>query len=591
MQDGTTTSGNGTDARLTGLTVPTPWYPTPFNRMSGSFVAEYARLAGRLARGVHVVHAQEWPGGKASDAGAPALRSAFDDALDRLAAGGGLRVSGAAGPVTRVPVFTVGGTTIPQRAEAMVRDVRRAVGSFDSPVVHGHVGYWGGLLAARLADPGAAVFATEHSTGLRDVLADPAGRDHYAELLTRATKVFCVSGVLRDQILAVLPEHADRVEVLHNPVEFTGVPARTAPPESLDRWVFVGGLIERKGVQRLVRAFCRVATERPEVSLTLYGDGPLRERLVELARDAGVADRLDVRGVVRHGEVLAELPGYDLLLAPSSYETFHLAVVEGVAAGLPVIVTRSGGPQEALAGVESRVGRFVDVEDSPDALVDAYRDLSSCLGSLDLDGARKELDARYGPDAIAARLAAAYGIEASVVRRGPDAPVAAAAPDPERVVVVAASAWRRYSVEEELSAARDLAVPAVVVTGDPQVTAWASGLRVVATHALDDAVAAASAAAGVRAGTSPSDPLAVRARRLAGRLKRRLQGKPSALPPRSARILPDDVRAATVVVTDCQSMALGARLAAAVPSTRLVVELDRGGRLGPPPDSRDEVPQ
>jgi glycosyltransferase involved in cell wall biosynthesis len=565
------------DARVGGLTVPTPWYPTPFNRMSGSFVAEYARLAGRVCRDVHVVHAQEWPGGKAGDPGAGALRTAFDGALDRLAAGGGLRVSGAAGPVTRVPVFTVGGTTIPERAEAMVRDVRRAVGTFDTPVVHGHVGYWGGLLAARLADPSAAVFATEHSTGLRAVLEDPAGRDHYAELLTRATKVFCVSGLLRDQVLAALPEHADRVEVLPNPVEFTSVPTRTTPVETLDRWVYVGGLIERKGVERLVRAFCAVARERASVTLTMFGDGPLRETLLGLAKDAGVADRLDLRGVVRHGQVLAELPRFDLLLAPSTYETFHLAVVEGVAAGLPVIVTRSGGPEEALAGVESRVGLFVDVEDSPDALVDAYRTLAANLGALDLDGARKELDARYGPDAIAARLAAAYGTS-TVLPAEPSPPSRAA--DPERVVLVAASAWRRYSAEEELAATRSLGVPAVVVTGDPQVTAWAQGLDVVGPAAVADLDRQPAPAA---------DPIAVQARRAAGRLKRRLQGKPVATPPKSARLGPDDVRGATVVVTDCHSMPIALRLADAAPDARLVVELDRGGRLGPPPDSRDEV--
>ena len=544
--------------------------------MSGSFVAEYARLAGRVARAVHVVHAQEWPGGKAGDPATAASRAAFDTGLDRLAAGGGLRVSGAAGPVTRVPVFTVGGATIPERAEAMVRDVRRAVGTFDTPVVHGHVGYWGGLLAARLADPAAAVFATEHSTGLRGVLADPAGRDHYAELLTRATRVFCVSALLRDQILAVLPEHAATVEVLPNPVEFTGVPARATAVTALDRWVFVGGLIERKGVERLVRAFCAVARDRREVTLTMYGEGPLRDRLVELARDAGVGDRLHLSGVVRHGELLALLPGFDLLLAPSTYETFHLAVVEAVAAGLPVIVTRSGGPQEALAGVEDRVGRFVDVEDSPDALVDAYRSLSGALDTLDLDGARTELDARYGPDAISARLARAYGVEAgAVLATEPPAPRGATR-DPERVVVVAASAWRRYSVVEELAATRALGVPAVVVTGDPQVTAWASGLRVVGPAAVPGPGAA-----------PPADPLAVQARRLAGRLKRRVQGRPSALPPRSARLAPDDVRGATVVVTDCSSMVPATRLAA-VRGTRRVGERVRGGRLGPPPDSRDE---
>ncbi|MFN8079450.1 MAG: glycosyltransferase [Kineosporiaceae bacterium] len=103
-------------------------------------------------------------------------------------------------------MFTVGGADWGARAEAAVRDVSRAVGTFVSPVVHGHVGYLGGLLAARLAEPGAKVFATEHSTALRDVLAQPAAREHYAELIERADAVFCVSNLLRRQILDAVPD-------------------------------------------------------------------------------------------------------------------------------------------------------------------------------------------------------------------------------------------------------------------------------------------------------------------------------------------------------------------------------------------------
>ena len=391
-----------------GLTVPTPWYPTPFNRMSGSFVAAYARLMTDLVGEVRVVHAQEWPGGKAGGAAAAVLRDAFDEVTGAMAASGGLTVTGAAGPVLRVPVFTLGGTTIPERAEGMVRDVRRVAGSFDTPIVHGHVGYWGGLLAARLADPASAVFATEHSSGLIGVLEDPAGRDHYAELLERATTVFCVSGHLRDTVLAALPGYEHKLDVLPNPVDFTSVPRRPAPPEALDRWVFVGGIAEHKGVERATRAFCAVARDNPRAEFTLFGSGPAEQAVRDIAASAGVADRVHLRGIVPHTQVLAELPRHDLLVAPSRYETFHLAVVEAVAAGLPVIVTRSGGPQESLRGVEDRVGRFVDVEDSPDAIVDAYAELSGALGSLDLDGARVELDARLGPDAVLARLARAY---------------------------------------------------------------------------------------------------------------------------------------------------------------------------------------
>jgi glycosyltransferase involved in cell wall biosynthesis len=556
------------------LTVTTPWYPTPFNRMGGSFVAGYARLMTRFAGRVRVVHAQEWPGGKADDEATARLRDAFDDVTARMAASGGLTVTGAAGPVTRVPVFTLAGTTVPQRAEAMVNDVRRLCGPFDTPIVHGHVGYWGGLLAARLADPASAVFATEHSSGLAAVLADPAGRDHYAELLERATTVFCVSGHLKDAVLEVLPEYASTLDVLPNPVEFASVPHRDATPRALDRWVFVGAVAEHKGVERAARAFCAVARTNRRAEFTLFGSGPAEDAVRSIAADAGVADRVRLRGVVPHSQVLAELPEHDLLVAPSRYETFHLAVVEAVAAGLPVIVTRSGGPQESLRGVEDRVGRFVDVEDSPDQIVDAYRELSGALDSLDLAGARKELDARLGPDAVTARLARAYGCPAeagTTASAGEAGGPAVPARLPERVVVVATSAWRRYSVTAELEAVRNSGVPAVVVTADPQVTAWSEGLPVVGPQ-------------GIGVPVEPLPSPAVRARRLAGRLKRRLEGRPAALPPRSARLSEDDLRGATVIVTDCQSMPVTRGLLDACPDARAVVELDRTGALGPLPD-------
>ncbi|MFN8079451.1 MAG: glycosyltransferase [Kineosporiaceae bacterium] len=88
------------------------------------------------------------------------------------------------------------------------------------------------------------------------------------------------------------------------------------------RWVFVGGLHERKGVMRLVRAFVSAAREDAEVSLTLFGSGALADALIGLARDGGVADRLHLPGVVRHRELLAQLPSYDVLLAPSTYGPF-----------------------------------------------------------------------------------------------------------------------------------------------------------------------------------------------------------------------------------------------------------------------------
>ncbi len=526
------------------------------------------------------MHGLEWPGGVGPRA--DALRPSFDATLDALRAARGTRISGVAGPVDRVPVFTVGGADWGARGDALVRDVSRVTGELDSPVVHGHVGYLGGLLAARLAAGGAKVFATEHSTALREVLAQPAARDHYAELVDRAEAVFCVSELLRQQILDQVADPHGRVQVLPNPVDFVTAPRRSAPPERLSRWVFVGGLSERKGVLRLVRAFAQAARIDPEVSLTMFGGGDLAEQITDLARRERVADRLHLPGMVRHRELLAALPGYDLLIAPSTYETFHLAVPEAVAAGLPVIVTRSGGPQEALAGVEDRVGTFIDVEDDPLPIVEAWRDLSGRLDDLDLDGARAELDARYGRAAIAARLARAYDLPTVV------APITAtpafgirSRPPVRRVAMVSVSGWRRYHVEAEIEAALRLRVPTTVVTDDEKIIGWSAGLPVVSPRAVD--------VAGARPSTEPAS---IVARRRVKRLLRR-GGEAAGLKltsevPSQARTVAlggDFLTGATLVIGDCQSMPLVQAMLAAHPSLRPVVELDRRGALGPPPDS------
>jgi glycosyltransferase involved in cell wall biosynthesis len=518
------------------LVVPTPWFPTPVNAMSGAFVADQARLAAGLVRDVEVVHSLEWPGGT------PDVVEQLRPFVDRLLPEALLTRPWAGGRLTRVPAMVTGGATVPQRAEEMVASVRTATGGFDSPLVHGHVGYLGGLVGARLAAPGARLVVTEHSTGLGALLEDPQGLDHYAEVLERADKVLCVSGVLRDQLLAALPGYADRVEVLPNPVDFAAVTARPERPEALHRWVFVGGLIERKGVERLVRAFCLVAREDPEVTLTLYGDGPLRAALEALAVEAGVRDRLHLKGVVPHATVMAELPTYDLLLAPSTFETFHLAVPEAVAAGVPVIVSRSGGPQEALAGVEDRVGRFVDVEDSPDQLVEAYRELSGALGTLDLPGAKQDLAARYGPAAVARRLEELYRGSA------PQGASPAPAPAPRRAVVLAVSGNRRYAVEPAL----DVLSAAELVLGarDAALTEVAAerGLEVVAPYLA------------MRMPPPPGP----------ASLKDRLRGRPApaAANPFGLRNSADDL----VVVTDCHSAQHAASLKDALPEVSIAFD-------------------
>jgi len=82
----------------------------------------------------------------------------------------------------------------------------------------------------------------------------------------------------------------------------------------------------------------------PEVEITIVGTGPEADRVARAA-----TERVKVLGFVASRESLARIYGeHDVLLAPGPYETFGLAALEGLAAGLSVVGPNAGGTRALL---------------------------------------------------------------------------------------------------------------------------------------------------------------------------------------------------------------------------------------------------
>jgi len=106
-------------------------------------------------------------------------------------------------------------------------------------------------------------------------------------------------------------------------------------------FLFVGSLIERKGVDLLARAFVRLAREFPQVHLKIAGVGRLEEAISRTL--SPVRERVEFVGF-KHWNELPELyASADVLCVPSRYDGWGLVVPEGLAAGLPVIATDKMG--------------------------------------------------------------------------------------------------------------------------------------------------------------------------------------------------------------------------------------------------------
>ncbi len=160
----------------------------------------------------------------------------------------------------------------------------------------------------------------------------------------------------------------DRVRVIHNPV--VGDDLALKREEEIDHpWLgdkdvpvilAVGRLVEEKDHPTLVRAFGIVLENRP-ARLVILGEGPLKNRLLSLARELGIADRVDL-----HGYAANPHPYFaraSLVALSSRWEGFGNVLVEAMAAGTPVVSTDCpGGPHEILD--EGRFGRLVPVGDA-----------------------------------------------------------------------------------------------------------------------------------------------------------------------------------------------------------------------------------
>ncbi len=140
----------------------------------------------------------------------------------------------------------------------------------------------------------------------------------------------------------------ERVELVYNPVDpaYFDVEPSGSGESGRFRVVSVGRLTPEKNFGGFLEAFERVAARHAHVDLQIAGDGPLAEDLEAKIARRGLGDRVELLGYC--DDVRAILAGADLFVLPSVSEGYGIALVEAMAAGLPVIGSTAGGIPEVL---------------------------------------------------------------------------------------------------------------------------------------------------------------------------------------------------------------------------------------------------
>jgi glycosyltransferase involved in cell wall biosynthesis len=145
----------------------------------------------------------------------------------------------------------------------------------------------------------------------------------------------------------------------------------------------------------LVAAMPRVLAAVPRCRLVIVGDGEQGAAVAAAVRERGLADHVDLAGVQPRAQAMARLAEADVFCLPSTYEGLPLAILEAMAAGLPVVATAvSGNPEAVVDGV---TGLLVPPE-SAEAL-------AAALVALLTDPARARVMGEAGRQRVAERFA------------------------------------------------------------------------------------------------------------------------------------------------------------------------------------------
>jgi glycosyltransferase involved in cell wall biosynthesis len=137
---------------------------------------------------------------------------------------------------------------------------------------------------------------------------------------------------------------AERIRVVPNGVE--------VPETPLPRGDAVGSLSLLEPVKDLATfldAAAILAARRPQVPFVVFGEGSERSSLERHARDLGIEDRVEFPGYVDRAVALRRLA---VLVLPSVVENAPMALLEAMAAGIPVVASRAGGIPE-ITGEEA----------------------------------------------------------------------------------------------------------------------------------------------------------------------------------------------------------------------------------------------
>jgi glycosyltransferase involved in cell wall biosynthesis len=250
------------------------------------------------------------------------------------------------------------------------RCVERIHRTFKATVIDAHFLYPDGWAASRIARK-LGLPLTITIRGSKDEWLIGTDRERFlVEAMQAATHLFAVSDALKRDVAVRLGVSEDKVSVVGNgvdlgkfhPVDKREARRRLGLDEHAKVLIGVGGLVPRKGFQRVIPLLAALRQRYPDLVYLIVGgetgDARMRVNLEALARRHGVEGMIRFCGAQPPAALKWFYGAADVFALATEHEGWANVFLEAMACGLPVVTTRVGGNAQVVA--DSTVGTIVD---------------------------------------------------------------------------------------------------------------------------------------------------------------------------------------------------------------------------------------
>ncbi len=333
---------NSRNEKLHILIMPS-WYKTPETPVLGTFFEEQARALQKEGFKVGVIYPEYTPPGALLSM---ENKEKVDFYMDKGIPTFHIRTPAGIPKLRRL--------SYRQYSKSVKNIFEEYITTFGMPdIIHAHSVFHAGIAGFHIAKTNKIPFViTEHLTAyLMGYITHKTDIEMACEIFEYADAAVIVSNNFRKDLETQLALKPGTFKVIHNLVNdlfLKNFIPKTYTPGEVFRFFTNSFLLPRKNIGLIIQAIKILKEKNRNVHLTIGGDGPEENTLMEHVKSLELSDNIKFTGKLWRDEVKQELDNCHSFVLASQYETFGVVLIESLACGRPVVTTNSGGPLDFI---------------------------------------------------------------------------------------------------------------------------------------------------------------------------------------------------------------------------------------------------